>query len=73
MARRSSKGFSGLLTCLIIATIIGSIITYWYIIIPAILILVVLIFWGKSKGKTTSTVKKAHSNKPVNEFKRIEK
>lgn len=35
--------------------------------------LVVLIFWGKSKGKTTSTVKKAHSNKPVNEFKRIEK
>lgn len=23
--------------------------------------------------KTTSTVKKAHSNKPVNEFKRIEK
>ena len=43
------------------------------VIIPAILILVVLIFWGKSKGKTTSTVKKAHSNKPVNEFKRIEK
>lgn len=69
MARRKSNGFSGLLTCLIIATIIGSIITYWYIIIPAILILVVLIFWGKS----TSTVKKAHSNKPVNEFKRIEK
>ena len=27
MARRSSNGFSGLLTCLIIATIIGSIIT----------------------------------------------
>ena len=73
MARRKSNGFSDLLTCLIVVAIIGGIITYWYIIIPAILILVVLIFWGKSKGKTTSTVKKAHSNKPVNEFKRIEK
>lgn len=59
MARRSSNGFSGLLTCLIIATIIGSIITYWYIIIPAILILVVLIFWVKPKKKTMSTVNKS--------------
>lgn len=51
MARRKSNGFSGLLTCLIIATIIGSIITYWYIIIPAILILVVLIFGENQKEK----------------------
>lgn len=73
MARRKSNGFSGLLTCLIIATIIGSIITYWYIIIPAILILVVLIFWVKPKKKTMSTVNKSYANESVNELKHIEK
>lgn len=59
MARRKSNGFSGLLTCLIIATIIGSIITYWYIIIPAILILVGFDIFGKIKRKNNINCKKS--------------